>query len=198
MKISNPLPPLHRTVPMATKQGLLIVDIQNDYFDGGANPLVGSMEASENAKLLLEHFRSKKMPVFIVQHINKPDAPFFRPNTPGAAIHENVAPLEGDLMIEKHYPNSFRGTGLVDELWREEVKSLVICGMMTHMCIDATTRAAKDLGFECTVIGDACATLDLEYDGKKVAASEVHAAFLAALSCFYADVKTTNAFLNGQ
>lgn len=183
---------------METKQGLLIVDIQNDYFDGGANQLVGSLEASENAKLLLEHFRAKKMPVFIVQHLAKPDAPFFRPKTIGAAIHENVAPVAGELVIEKHYPNSFRGTGLVDELWREEVKSLVICGMMTHMCIDATTRAAKDLGFDCTVIGDACATLDLEYAGKKIAAAEVHAAFLAALAFFYADVKTTKGFLDGH
>jgi len=75
---------------------------------------------------------------------------------------------------------------------------LVICGMMTHMCIDATTRAAKDFGFECTVIGDACATKDLEIDGRHIMATDVHASFLAALSYFYSTVKTTKDYLYNE
>ena len=72
---------------------------------------------------------------------------------------------------------------------------LVIVGMMTHMCVDATTRAAKDLGFTCTVIGDACATKDLFIHDQSVKAKDVQNAFLAALSYFYATVVTTEEYL---
>lgn len=183
-------------MPAKTKDALLTVDIQNDYFQGGANPLVGSLEASEKASELLAHFRGKGKPVFHLQHISGSGATFFLPNTLGSALHENIAPIDGELVVQKRYPNGFRGTGLVDDLWKEDVKNLVICGMMTHMCIDATVRAAKDLGFDCTVISDACATKDLEFNGQKLVAKDVHAAFLAALSGFYAKIKTTQEFLS--
>lgn len=67
--------------------------------------------------------------------------------------------------------------------------------MMTHMCIDATTRAAKDLGFNITLIGDACATKDLEIHGERVAARDVHNSFLAALNNTYANVIATEQYL---
>lgn len=182
---------------MNSKQALLIVDIQNDYFDGGAFPLVGSLEASEKSKRILERFREKKWSVFHIQHIaTDPNATFFRPHSPGADIHENVKPLEDEPVFEKHYPNSFRGTGLIDELWRLETKTVVLCGMMTHMCVDATVRAGKDLGMNFVVISDACATRDLEFQEKTIADADVHAAFLSALSWFYAEIKTTRNFLD--
>ncbi len=183
---------------MDTNQALLIVDIQNDYFEGGAFPLVGALEASENAKRVLEFFREKGWPIFHIQHINTTScATFFRQHSPGAEIHENVKPLDGELVVEKQYPNAFRGTGLIDELWKKDVKEVVLCGMMTHMCVDATVRAGKDLGVNFIVIGDACATRDLEFEGKTVAAADVHAAFLAALNFFYAEMKTTQDYIGG-
>jgi nicotinamidase-related amidase len=63
------------------------------------------------------------------------------------------------------------------------------------MCVDATVRAAKDFGFNCTVIGDACATRDLEINGAMVKALQVHNSFLAALNSFYANVITTGEYL---
>ena len=59
------------------------------------------------------------------------------------------------------------------------------------MCIDATTRAAFDLGFSCVVAEDACATKDLTFKGKTIKASDVHASFMAALSAPYANILTT-------
>jgi nicotinamidase-related amidase len=56
------------------------------------------------------------------------------------------------------------------------------------MCIDATTRAAKDMGFDCTVVRDACATLDMSFEGTVVPAAQVHAAFMGALGQAYATV----------
>jgi nicotinamidase-related amidase len=91
-------------------------------------------------------------------------------------------------VIQKHYPNSFRETALLDGLKNDGVESVVICGAMSHMCIDATTRAAADFGFGCTVVHDACATRNLDFGGKKILAQDVHASFMAALGSAYAKV----------
>ena len=175
---------------------LIIIDIQNDYFDGGANPLVGSEPAALNAKLILDKFRADLREIIYIQHIaTGADSTFFLPDTVGCLIHEHVKPVEGEKIIEKHYPNSFRDTELLDVLKKKDISDLVICGMMTHMCVDATTRAAKDFGFNCTLIGNACATKDLAINGRLIISEEVHYAFLAALNNTYATVKTTMQYL---
>jgi len=179
------------------KTALLVIDIQNDYFEGGTMTLTGSDSASMNASLILNRFRTNDMPVVHIQHIaTNPTATFFLPDTFGAEIHKNVTPLVEEKVFIKHYPNSFRDTGLHEYLQSICVKDLVICGMMTHMCVDATTRAAKDVGYTCTVIGDACATKDLELNGKKVKAEYVQLSFLAALAYFYSTVVSANQYLN--
>lgn len=179
------------------KKALIIIDIQNDYFDNGTMPLVGSDVACENAKLLLDNFRAEGLSVIFIQHIaTRPDASFFLPNTEGVKIHKKISPLKGEKIIIKHYPNSFRETDLMEYLNKTQITDLVICGMMTHMCVDATTRAAKDFGFNISVIGDACATKNLEYYGKTVEATEVQNSFLSALNYFYSTVQTTGEYLN--
>ncbi len=177
-------------------KALIIIDIQNDYFENGAMELVGSLQASENAKLVLSKFRNDNLPVVHVQHLSvAQDSTFFLPETEGQKIHQNVMPIAGEKVITKYYPNSFRETELLDYLHSKNITELVVVGMMTHMCVDATVRAAKDFGFECTVVGDACASRDLEINGKSVKAEDVHNAFLSALSFFYADVKNTKALI---
>ena len=178
------------------RTALLIIDIQNDYFEGGTMTLVGSDSAAENARLILDRFRSEDLPVIHIQHIaGSPTATFFLPDTGGAEIHKSVTPLADEKVVVKHFPNSFRETDLLEYLKKEGITDIVICGMMTHMCIDATTRAAKDFGFSCTVVGDACATRNLEVNGQAVEAGEVQKSFLAALNYFYSTVKTTKQYL---
>lgn len=168
---------------------LLIVDLQNDYFPGGAMPLVGAEDAVRQAATLLDGFRKAGQPVVHVRHLSvRPGATFFLPDTPGAEIHAGVGPRSGEPVVEKHFPNAFRDTVLQVLLADMGVDALVICGAMTHMCIDATTRAAFDLGFRCSVASDACATRDLEHAGRRIAAVDVHAAFMASLAQPYARV----------
>ena len=170
-------------------QALIVIDIQNDYFPGGKMELVGSHEAAAEAARLLRAFRERGAPIFHIQHINiRPNATFFLPDTEGANIHETVTPLPSETVITKNFPNSFRNTKLLEALRAAKVERLAIAGMMTHMCIDATTRAAADLGFECQLAHDACATRDLAFGGSKVAARDVHTAFLASLSGTFAKV----------
>jgi len=176
---------------------LILIDIQNDYFDNGKMRLIGSEEACRNARKILDIFRKDAMPIIHIQHIaNKPNATFFLPNTIGAEINKELKPYPQEKIIVKHSPNSFKDTELLEYLHSLSITNLVICGMMTHMCVDATTRATKDYGFNCTVIGDACATKDLEINGHIVKAEYVQNSFLAALNYFYSNVKTTNQYLN--
>ena len=123
------------------------------------------------------------------------NATFFIPDTAGVEIHDDIKPFAAERVISKHYPNSFRETGLLEELNKDHIERLVICGAMSHMCIDATVRAAVDLGFEAVLIEDACATRDLSYGNKTVPAEQVHYAFVSALNGMYANVTSTDAFL---
>ena len=126
-----------------------------------------------------------------VQHLsNRPGATFFLPETAGAETHESVRPLPGEKLVRKHTPNSFRDTDLLAHLQANGVERLVIAGMMTHMCIDATVRAAFDHGFACSLAGDACATRALALGDRTIPAAQVHEAFLAALGGLYAKLST--------
>jgi len=178
------------------KKGLILIDIQNDYFPGGNMELVAMEQAARNAGLLLQEFREKQFAIFHIQHIStRPGATFFLPGTRGVEIHKSVAPQQDEVIIKKYYPNAFRDTDLLGAVKRAEVDEAVICGAMTHMCVDATTRAAFDFGFRCTVIEDACATRNLEHGGIIVEANKVHAAFMAALAMPYAKVISANEFI---
>lgn len=180
-------------------QALILIDIQNDYFPGGSMELVGMEKAADNATRLLDRFRSENGKLFHIQHLSaRPGSSFFVPGTEGVQINGKVAPAAGEAVIEKHYPNSFRDTSLQDALQTQGVDSLVICGAMSHMCVDATTRAAFDLGFSCTVVHDACATRDLQFGEQAIRASDVHAAFMSALSVPYAKLVATDQFLADQ
>ena len=172
---------------------LIIIDIQNDYFPGGAMELEGSEAAGAKAGIALGSFREKKLPVIHVRHLSvRPGATFFLPGTRGAEIHASVKPLGGETVIEKNFPNSFRNTQLQAALERSGAKNLVVAGMMTHMCVDASVRHAADLGYKVTLLGDACATRAQSFGGETVPARQVHAAFLAALNGFYAKVVQTH------
>ena len=173
-------------------EALIIIDMQNDYFCGGNMELSGINETAENVRKILDCYRNNNRPIFHIQHLSVGEgATFFVPNTQGVAINPRVKPLESEKVIKKNYPNSFRGTNLLEELKSENIDSLTICGAMSHMCVDATTRAAFDLGFKCTVVTDACATRDLEFEGTKIPANVVHGVFMGALYPVYAQLKQT-------
>jgi nicotinamidase-related amidase len=180
---------------------LVIIDIQNDYFAGGAHPLVGPDAAAVNAARLLASHREDGQPVVHVQHVwDASDAEFFAPGTPGVEIHPLVAPVDGEPVVVKANPNAFLGTDL-DARLREagaDVDGVVIVGMMSSMCVDATVRAAADTGYSVTVAHDACAAPDLVFGDAVVPAAQVHAAFMAALGDSYAEVISTDELLAGS
>jgi nicotinamidase-related amidase len=180
------------------RHALLIVDIQNDYFPGGSMELVGSEPAGQQAAKLVAAFRAKSLPVVHIRHIStRPGATFFLPETPGAEIHPCVAPAKGEAVFTKHFPNSFRDTPLLEHLRANEIGRLTIAGMMTHMCIDTTVRAAFDLGFQCALAHDACATRDLFFGGATIPAAQVHAAYLAGINGLFAKAQSADEICAG-
>jgi nicotinamidase-related amidase len=179
-----------------SKQALIVVDIQNDYFPQGKWPLNGVEAAADNAARMIAAFRQAGDQVVHIRHeFTSADAPFFAPGTDGAKLHPKVLNQAGEPVVLKHFVNSFRETELQSLLDHHGIIQLVIVGSMSHMCIDGVTRAAADLGYDVTVIHDACATLDLEFNGVVVPAAQVHAAFMSALGFAYAKVVSTEQFL---
>jgi nicotinamidase-related amidase len=107
-----------------------------------------------------------------------------------------VQPLPGERLLVKHHANAFRDTPLQQWLRERGVTDVVICGMMTSMCVDAATRAAADLGFNTYVAADACAAPDLRSGSELIPGRTVHNAFLAALGSLVARVESTREILS--
>ncbi len=167
------------------KTVLLVIDIQNDYFPNGKMELVNPLEAAQKAYVLLQCFREHGGHHVHIQHISlKPDATFFIKGDRGADIHDSVAHFEGEPIVYKHFPNSFRDTNLLELLKGWDIERVVITGMMTHMCVDATARAAADFGFQVIIAEDACTTRDLKYGDTTIPVEHVHKAFLAAFKSY--------------
>lgn len=179
-----------------SKQALILIDIQNDYFPGGKWTLDGADAAADNAARLLAAARERGDLVVHVRHeFESADAPFFAPGSPGAEIHAKVLPISSEPVVLKHQVNAFRDTELKSLLDKHEVKNLTIVGAMSHMYIDSATRAAADFGYQVSVAHDACATLALEFNGQTVPASHVHDSAMAALAFAFAAVESTDTLL---
>jgi nicotinamidase-related amidase len=155
---------------------LLIIDEQDFYFPGGHLPLVNPEAASEKTAIVLKMFREQNLPVIHIQHAG------------GSPIHKTVEPLPGEKVITKTEANGFNGTNLLNYLVSLKIKRLVICGMQTQMCVEATTRAAYDLGFKCIVVEDACATRNLKYGRRTIFAIDVQACTYSILNKTYASI----------
>jgi nicotinamidase-related amidase len=171
---------------------LVLVDIQKDYFPGGRNELFNTDQAIIHAQEALALFRKKSQPIVHIQCILlDKNATFFLPDTEGIHIHERVSPQSDEKVIIKHTPDSFFQTELQKYLESLDVTRIVICGMMSHICIDTTVRSAHRLGYEVILLDDACTTRDLEWKDTVIPAQTVHDTFMASLQGTFAQVKDT-------
>ncbi|KZK98192.1 MULTISPECIES: cysteine hydrolase family protein [unclassified Pseudovibrio] len=180
-----------------TKKALIIIDCQNDFFPGGKCELEGQVESVANIQRLLTVARKNNDLIVHIQHLFKDKyAPFLAEGTIGAELHDSCKPIEGEHVVVKYKANSYLNTNLRQILEDAGIEEIVICGGMSHLCIDAAARATVDLGYPITVIYDACATCDLEFEGEVVPAKYVQGAIMAALSFFYGKVISTDEYLS--
>jgi len=178
-----------------TKRALIVVDLQNEYLPTGKLPLAGIDAALDTAARVIADARRRGDKVIHVRHESAGDVPFFVPGSDGVLIHPQVAPQDGEHVVTKNFPNSFLKTDLKETLDSDGIEDVTVIGAMSHMCIDATTRAAADFGYKATVVHDACATRELEFEGKVVPAEQVHTALMSALAFGYATVASAESYL---
>ncbi|HRJ62257.1 MAG TPA: cysteine hydrolase family protein [Azospirillaceae bacterium] len=160
---------------------LLIVDLQDEYFPGGCLPLPHIAPAAENVARLLTYFREAKAPVVHVMHDSGAKDGAFSQSSKSWRLHHPAEPQSGENVIVKNHPNAFRLSWLHTTLQAMNVTELVIVGAQTQLCIDSTARSAIDFGYPTTVVVDACAAGDLEWNGERIPAEQVQRTFLAAL-----------------
>ncbi|HDR67687.1 MAG TPA: cysteine hydrolase [Bacteroidaceae bacterium] len=169
----------------AQKSALLLIDIQNFYFPGGRMALENPDAAGMNAGLILDRFRINGDVIIHVRH----------DMSPGGEIHNYVKPQQGELVITKNQVNAFSGTELLSTLEGNGIEQLIICGMQTHLCVEAAVRAAHDFKFKCILVTDACATKALQYKENIISAKYVHYSTLSTLEGHYATLITTDELL---
>ncbi len=173
------------------EKALIVIDLQNDYFSGGNMELVNINATLQKTNKLIQYAREQRYKIFIIQHFAEEGASFFALKTEGVEINQGLD-IQNGIIISKNYPNSFRETKLHEELQANNIDSIIVCGAMSHMCIDTTVRAGFDLGYKIELASDACATRDLEFKDEIIKAQDVHNSFMSALGSAFCKVKETN------
>ena len=180
-----------------SRRALLVIDVQNEYFDG-VLPITDPPTSTSlpNVTRAMDAARAAGVPVIVVQHVDhEPDADGFRAGSHGAELHPEIAGRPHDHLVEKALPGSFTGTGLQEILEADGVDTVAITGYMTHMCVDTTSRQAAHLGLAVEILDDATGTLSLENAGGAATGEELHRATLVAQGQFFANVLSTDSWV---
>jgi nicotinamidase-related amidase len=176
-------------------RALLVIDVQNEYFAGGALPITHPVGHLEQILQVMDRAATQVPTVVIQHHFPQPDKPFFQKGTPGWELHPAIAARPRDLLLEKTMPGSFTGTDLEAWLREQGVTTLAIAGYMSHMCCDTTARQAVHRGFEVEFLRDATGTLPLSNSAGEVTAEELHRSVLCAQQMLLSEVLDTETWL---
>jgi nicotinamidase-related amidase len=179
------------------RRALLVIDVQNEYFDGALPISDPAPETSlANVGRAMDAADAAGVPVIVVRHTSsEADSPIFRAGSHAWELHPEVAGRRHDHLVEKQLPGSFTGTQLEDILADAGVDTVAISGYMTHMCVDTTSRQAAHRGLAVEILSDATGTLALENSGGAAGGEELHRATLVAQGQFFADIVTTDAWV---
>jgi nicotinamidase-related amidase len=170
---------------------LLLIDLQKaiDHPSWGQR---NNLQAEANVARLLAHWRERGWPVWHVRHDSIEPNSHYRPGQPGHDFKPEAMPLPGEPVIPKTTNSAFIGTGLEEKLRAAGHTSLVIAGVITNNSVEATVRMAGNLGFDTTLVADACFTFGRkDWNGVMRSADEVHVMSLANLDGEYCKVIQT-------
>lgn len=181
----------------AKETALIVIDIQNEYFQGGKMPIPDGMKALTQSKKLVEFAQKNGIKVFFVRHEGPADSPLFAKGSRFSEFHKDLQPGKQDIVITKATPSSFVGTDLDAQLKKLGIKDLIMTGLMTHMCVSSTARDAVPLGYQVIIPEDATATRDLaSWDNSVVDHKILQRAALAGVADVFAEIKTTQQVLD--
>ncbi|MDI6724697.1 MAG: cysteine hydrolase family protein [Methanobacterium sp.] len=177
------------------KKALLVIDVQNEYFTGKL-PVTYPENSFQNILKAIDSANKMEIPVILVQHSNlDKEAATFKIGTDEHDIHEGVLKRDFDKIIEKNLPGSFTGTELKSFLDVNNIDTVVICGYMTQMCCDTTSRQAMHLGFNVEFLSDATGTLDISNSAGEISAQNLHKAILITQTMRFSKVMKTDEWI---
>ncbi|MEW5912293.1 MAG: cysteine hydrolase family protein [Thermodesulfobacteriota bacterium] len=178
-------------------RALLVIDVQNEYFSG-ALPVSHPPGSLDNVLRAMDAAQARGVPIAVIQHAAAaPDASVFRLGSPAWELHPAVAARPRDVLIDKRLPGSFTGTRLAAWLAEKGADTVVICGYMSQMCCDTTSRQAFHRGLAVEFLSDATGTLDIKNYAGAVTAEELHRAVLVTQAMRFAKVMSTVEWIAG-
>lgn len=179
------------------KRALLVIDVQNEYFTGTL-PVSYPVGSFDKILKVIDQSNKQGIPVILIQHTSpQADAKSFVKGSIGWEIHPEVLSRKHDIIIQKNLPGSFTGTALEQWLRDRDIDTLTICGYMTQMCCDTTSRQAVHLGCKVEFLSDATGTLDISNYAGEIKAEELHKAILITQAMRFSQVMTTEEWVNG-
>jgi nicotinamidase-related amidase len=177
------------------KRALLVIDVQNEYFTGKL-PVTYPVGSFENILKVIDVAKDNNIPIIVVQHTSlQNNAETFKKGSKEWEIHDQISNRGYNYLIEKHLPGSFTGTNLEEVLEKNEIDTVVICGYMTQMCCDTTSRQAFHLGYTVEFLSDATGTLDISNYAGTVTAEELHRSILITQAMWFSKVMTSSEWI---
>ncbi len=174
------------------RRALLVIDVQNEYFTG-ALPITHPVGHLEQILAVMDTAARKEIPTAVIRHHQpQSDSPFFRKGSKEWELHSEVASRPSSIIVDKSLPGSFTGTGLEQWLKSSGIETVTVCGYMTHMCCDTTSRQAMHNGYQVEFLSDATGTLAVTNSAGAVTAEELHRSTLCAQQMFISQVLRSN------
>jgi len=166
------------------KRALIVIDVQKEYFPDGAWALPDAERTLPNIASLVARSRKRGEPVVFIQHVTPAGSPVFAQGTAGMEFVAGLDVRPGNPVFQKRHPSAFQDTGLPAWIAKEGVAELDVCGYMTHMCCDTTTREGYSRGLIMRLYADATAAREMIVEGVRLPHDTVHRVSLGALGRF--------------
>ena len=178
------------------KRALLVIDVQNEYFPGGALPIRHPENHLQNILETMDAAKANDVTTVVIRH-HQPDpkSPIFCHGSENWQLHPEVARRPHDLLVDKQLPGSFTGTGLEQYLRERGIDTVAIAGYMTQVCCDTTAREAFHRGLKVEFLRDATGTLDVTNSAGSVTANQLQDSILVAQQMFISEVIPTDQWL---
>lgn len=173
---------------MRNNTALLVIAVQVGMFEGSDGPVYDGERLLENIRALIHEARQSGTPVIYIQHCEDPGE-LLEPDTHEWRIHPAIAPLDGELVVEKRTPDSFHETTLQRELDSRGMDRLILTGMQTECCVDTTCRRAFSRGYDVVLVKDAHGT----WDADNLSATQIIAHHNAVLGGWFAEAVEADA-----
>ncbi|HET6396618.1 MAG TPA: cysteine hydrolase family protein [Pseudoxanthomonas sp.] len=178
------------------RRALLVIDVQNEYFDGNL-PIEHPPVAESLPRILqaMDAAHAAGVPVVVVRHLAPAGAPVFAPDSRGAALHPQVAARPHALLLDKRQASAFAGTGLGAWLAEQGIDAVAIAGYMSHNCDFATALDARQAGLQVEFLADAAGSLAYANAAGQASAEEIHRVFSVVLHSNFAAVTSVAAWI---